>query len=126
MGKILIVDDDEVFLRLLSKNIKRDYPLLQVETCTSPVKALASMKEGLDLLLVDFEMPQLDGTKLLKYATEAGIDKNKIIILSSHDAEYLHEHFPMGSCLAVMNKYDINQKAVLEMIFKSLQRKAAG
>ena len=126
MGKILIVDDDEVFLRLLSKNIKRDYPLLQVETCTNPVKALASMKEGLDLLLVDFEMPQLDGTKLLKYATEAGIDKNKIIILSSHDAEYLHEHFPMGTCLAVMNKYDINQKAVLEMIFKSLQRKAAG
>lgn len=126
MGKILIVDDDEVFLRLLSKNIKRDYPLLQVETCTSPVQALASMKEGLDLLLVDFEMPQLDGTKLLKYATEAGIDKNKIIILSSHDAEYLHEHFPMGTCLAVMNKYDINQKAVLEMIFKSLQRKAAG
>ncbi len=126
MGKILIVDDDEVFLRLLSKNIKRDYPLLQVETCTSPVKALASLKEGLDLLLVDFEMPLLDGTKLLKYATEAGIDKNKIIILSSHDAEYLHEHFPMGTCLAVMNKYDINQKAVLEMIFKSLQRKAAG
>jgi|SRR6266571_77336 len=126
MGKILIVDKDEVFLRLLSKNIKRDYPLLQVETCTSPVKALASMKEGLDLLLVDFEMPQLGGTKLLKYATEAGIDKNKIIILSSHDAEYLHEHFPMGTCLAVMNKYDINQKAVLEMIFKSLQRKAAG
>ena len=36
MGKILIVDDDAVFLEFLDNYIKSDYPLLDVETCTKP------------------------------------------------------------------------------------------
>lgn len=127
MGKILIIDDDATFLNLLSSYIKEFYPLLDVETCTNPLKALSSMKKTkIDLLLVDLEMPMLDGTKIFKYATDAGIDKNRIVILSGRDADYLHEHFPMGTCLAVLNKYEAKQKAVLDMIFSSMQRKAAG
>jgi CheY-like chemotaxis protein len=124
--KILIIDDDEAFLKLLSGYICQYYPLLQVETCTNPIKGLATIRHGgFDLLLVDMEMPTLDGAKIFKYATEAGIDKNRIVILSGRDADYLHEHFPLGTCLAVLNKYEAKQKAVLDMIFTSLQRKAA-
>jgi len=127
MGKILIIDDDAAFLNFLSSYIREFYPLLDVETCTNPLKALRAMKKKkIDLLLVDLEMPMLDGTKIFKYATEAGIDKNRIVILSGRDADYLHEHFPMGTCLAVLNKYEAKQKAVLDMIFSSMQRKAAG
>lgn len=126
MGKILIIDDDKAFLDFLSRYIGEYYPLLQVETCTNPLKGLAAIKHGgLDLLLVDLEMPTLDGAKIFKYATEAGINKNRIVILSGRDADYLHEHFPMGTCLAVLNKYEAKQKAVLDMIFSSLQKKAA-
>jgi hypothetical protein len=71
-------------------------------------------------------MPTIDGAKIFKYATDAGFDKNRIVILSGRDADYLHEHFPLGTCLAVLNKYEAKQKAVLEMIFTSLQKKAAG
>ncbi len=125
MGKILIVDDDEAFSTILSRYIQEYYPLLQVDICTDPVKALVAVKEKeLDLLLVDLEMPTLDGIKICKYATESGIDKNRIVILSGRDADYLHEHFPMGTCLAVLNKYEAKQKAVLDMIFSSLQKKA--
>ncbi|MBT0652759.1 response regulator [Geomobilimonas luticola] len=125
MGKILIIDDDELFTKVLSGYIHQYYPLLQVETCTNPLLALPAMKRGdLALLLVDLEMPYLDGNKIFRFATEAGIDKNRIVILSGRDAEYLHEHFPMGTCLAVLNKYEAKQKAVLDMIFNSLQRKA--
>ncbi len=126
MGRILIVDDDVAFSTLLSRYIKKYYPLLQVETCTDPVQALAALQQcGVDLLLVDLEMPKLDGIKIFKFATESGIDKNRIVILSGRDAEYLHEHFPMGTCLAVLNKYEARQKDVLDMIFKSLQTKVA-
>jgi len=52
-----------------------------------------------------------------------GLSKNRIIILSGRDADYLHQRFPMGSCLAVLNKFEARQKAVLDMIFNSLQRK---
>jgi CheY-like chemotaxis protein len=100
------------------------YPLLQVETCTNPVQALGLIKgQDFDLLLVDLEMPTLDGAKIFKYATDSGIDKNRIVILSGRDADYLHEHFPLGTCLAVLNKYEARQKTVLDMIFSSLQKK---
>ncbi|WP_298267540.1 response regulator [Geobacter sp.] len=126
MGKILIVDDDKAFSRLLKSYIKRYYPILSVQVCSDPVRALSFIRKGdLDLLLVDYEMPVLDGEKVANYARQVGIDKSRIIILSSREADFLHEQFPLGTCLAVMNKYETAQKAVLDMIFNSLQRKAA-
>lgn len=126
MGKILIVDDDKAFSCFLKDHIKKYYPLLQVQICTDPVRALPLIRKGeVDLLLVDYEMPVLDGEKVIKYAREVGIETSRIIILSSRDADYLHQHFPLGTCLAVMNKHETAQKAVLDMVFKSLQRKAA-
>lgn len=126
MGKILIIDDDESFLLLLSAYIRKYFPLLKVQTCKNPLEGLKAMNKELDLTIIDLEMPCLDGAKLLKYAAETGINKNRIILLSNHDADYLHEHFPMGTCLAVLNKFEAGQKAVLDMIFNSLEKKAAG
>jgi CheY-like chemotaxis protein len=126
MGKILIVDDDAPFLEALKEKIASLYPLLDVQTCIDPFQALALLKgEKIDLLLVDLEMPLLDGTKIFSYAVSIGMDKNRIVILSGRDSDYLHQQFPMGTCLAVLNKYEAKQKAVLDMIFSSMQRKAA-
>jgi len=127
MGKIFLIDDDEAFAALLSQYIQEYYPLLKVETCANPLSALALLKkEAVDLLLIDLEMPMLDGGKVMNYALGVGIDKNRIVMLSGRDADYLHKRFPMGTCLAVLNKYEVKQKAVLDMIFSSLQKKLAG
>jgi len=126
MGKILIVDDDAPFIEALRDKIRSLYPLLDVVTCTDPFQALTILKEEeVALLLVDLEMPMLDGTKIFSYAVSIGMDKNRIVILSGRDSDYLHEQFPMGTCLAVLNKYEAKQKAVLDMIFSSMHRKAA-
>jgi CheY-like chemotaxis protein len=123
MGKILIIDDDETFLQLLKEYIEQYYPLLHVQTYTSPLKALREINNDLALLIVDLEMPRMDGNKIITYAINVGLNRNRIILISSHDANYLHDHFPMGTCLAVLNKFEAAQKAVLDMIFNSLQRK---
>ena len=126
MRKILIVDDDAPFIEALRDKIQSLYPLLDVQTCTDPFQALSVLKgEKIDLLIVDLEMPVLDGTKIFNFAVSLGMDKNRIVILSGREADYLHEQFPMGTCLAVLNKYEAKQKAVLDMIFSSMQRKAA-
>jgi len=126
MRKILIVDDDAPFIEALRDKIQSLYPLLDVQTCTDPFQALSVLKgEKIDLLIVDLEMPILDGTKIFNFAVSLGMDKNRIVILSGREADYLHEQFPMGTCLAVLNKYEAKQKAVLDMIFSSMQRKAA-
>src|ERR1039457_5106400 len=124
MGKILIIDDDMAFSSFLADYIRGHFPLLRVEACCDPLKSLETIREGgVDLLLIDLEMPTLDGAKIVSYATKAGFDKNRIVILSGREADYLHKHFPLGTCLAVLNKYEAKQKAVLDMIFSSLQTK---
>jgi CheY-like chemotaxis protein len=126
MGRVLLIDDDKAFLRLLEKYVERHYPGLTIQTCDDPLKCLADITEDLDLLLVDLDMPGLDGSKILAYAVSRGVSKNRVIILSGYDAEYLHDRFPMGSCLAVLNKFEIQQEKVLDMIFSSLQQDSQG
>jgi len=127
MGRILLIDDDKAFSGFLASYIRDSFPLLRVEICNNPVAALQRIKAGgYDLMLIDLEMPSLDGMKLLSFATQAGMDKNRIVILSGRDANFLHELCPMGMCLAVLNKFEARQKAVLDMIFSSLQKKAGG
>lgn len=124
MRRILLIDDDKTFLKLLQGYVEERFTDLEVLTCDDPVRCLVNITDDLDLLLVDLEMPGLDGTKILAYATGKGISKNRIVILSGRDAEYLHERFPMGSCLAVLNKHEAKQKEVLDMIFTSLEKKS--
>jgi len=124
MGKVLVIDDDPGFTSLLSSYIHEICPLLKVEICNNPLAALALIKKGdNEMILVDLEMPALDGMKIYKFAIETGVAKSRIVILSARDPSYLREFFPMGSCLAVLNKFEARQKEVLGMILKSLQNK---
>ena len=124
MKKILLIDDDRLFLEFLTSYVSEHYPDLEILACNDSLQGLAQIDADLDLLLLDLEMPNLDGGKLLAYAIEKGVDRKRIIILSGRDAEYLHKCFPMGQCLAVLNKNEARQKVVLEMVFDSLQKKA--
>lgn len=124
MGTILLVDDDAAFLKLLEKSVVKRYPGLRVLTSTDPLGCLTFISEDLELLVVDLEMPGMDGAKILSYAVSTGLDRNRIIILSGHDAEYLHERFPQGSCLAVLNKHEEEQNTVLDRISAALGQRS--
>ena len=123
MKKILYIDDDALFLQMFSEDVHKRYPGIEVVTCQDPVKALGLIDPSLDLLIVDLEMPKLDGKKILTFAIGLGVDKKKIIIISSREANYLHELIPLGQCLCVLNKHEASQQKVLEMVLDALQRK---
>jgi len=124
MKKIMIIDNDQLFLNSLAEYINQHYPRLEILAFDNALQGLAHITPDLDLLLLDMEMPELDVGKLLAYATGKGLDCRRIIILSSRDADYLHKCFPMGQCLAVLNKHEARQQAVLDMIFEALHKKA--
>lgn len=124
--KILVIDDDRLFLGFLTRYVGENYPSLQLVTCADPFDGLKRISADLDLLLLDLEMPGLDGKKLLEFAKATGLKRSNIIILSGREADELHRLFPMGECLAVLNKHEARQKTVLDMIFQALQSKAEG
>lgn len=94
-----------------------------VETYTDPLKGLAVISTNIDLLIVDLEMPRIDGKKFLKYATDKGLDHRRIIIASFQPAEVLHEKFKLSECLAVMDKNEPEQQKVFRMITDSIVNK---
>jgi DNA-binding response OmpR family regulator len=123
MKRLLYVDDDEAMLKKLSRHIREHFPGIEPLTCQDPVQALGLIDNSLDLLVIDLEMPAVDGKKLLTYAISRGLDKKKIIIVSGRDAEYLHEVIPLGACLCVLNKHETRQMEVLDMVLASLEKK---
>ncbi|RMG15957.1 MAG: DNA-binding response regulator [Deltaproteobacteria bacterium] len=122
---VLIVDDDAEFGRLLARRIEARHRNLRCQVCSSPTDALEVLSEDYALLLVDLDMPELDGAEFLEAAVAAGVPRSRIVIHSSHTAEDLHARFDLGECLAVINKLDRAQQAALDLILAEVDRRAA-
>lgn len=124
---VLLIDDERRFTDFLQEYVSQQFAGICLLVCNDPLKALPLLQSGAhDLILIDLEMPVLDGGKLLRFALQAGVDRNRIILLSSHDATNLHRLYPSGSCLAVLNKFEHGQREVLAMVFESLCAKISG
>lgn len=64
---ILIVDDDHVSLTLLSKLVeKQDYNVVQASDGASALEVLK--RDAIDLVIADYDMPNMSGLELLKLA----------------------------------------------------------
>jgi CheY-like chemotaxis protein len=121
--RVVIVDDSENFCRAWREFFECRYgDRVRVEAYLDPVAALREVRPDIALLLVDLEMPVLDGKKFLEFAAARGVDRRRVVIVSARDADVLHEIFPMGACLAVINKEDPPQQEAFLMIIESLLR----
>ena len=100
-----------------------------VETYSDPRIAVQNLAPDIHLLLLDWEMPVLDGRAVLEEARRRGVDMKRIVITSSHPADELHEVFDSTGCLAVIEK-EPQQLTVCAMILDEILnhpgRRAAG
>jgi hypothetical protein len=87
------------------------------------LEALVVLGPDVSLLLLDLELPLFGGRKLFELAKERGVASRRIVILSSRPAEELHQLFPDGSCLAVINKTEPNQQNAFLMILDSIVKR---
>ena len=125
MCAILLIDDDCSFTGYLEGYVAQRYPRINLVSCNNPLEALRMITAGsFELILIDLEMPAMDGRKLMNYALQAGVKASNLVLLSGHEADYLHQICPSGSCLAVLNKFEMRQREVLDMIFSALSSKA--
>ncbi len=68
MTRLLIVDDDSVQARALARAFSQLRPELSVLTANSGLDATRLMSErGVDLVLTDLQMPEMDGFELVAW-----------------------------------------------------------
>ncbi len=121
---IVVVDDNQLFCDRMIQFFQERYgEKVTVDTYTDPLKALTVLTPEIDLLIVDLEMPTIDGKKFLNYAIQKGLDKKRIIIASFQNADFLHQKFHLSECLAVMDKNEPEQQMVFAMITDSIVNK---
>lgn len=121
MKRIVVVDDSPAFCDLWSNFIRERYgSAAKVEAFSHPYDALPTIGDTIDLLIVDLEMPGMDGKKFVEYARQKGVPAKRIVVTSSHSAEELHQRFRIGETIAVINKTDPRQQEAFLMILDSV------
>ncbi|KHN12421.1 Two-component response regulator ARR11 [Glycine soja] len=83
--RVLVVDDDLTWLRILEKMLKKC--LYEVTTCclaTEALKKLRERKDAYDIVISDVNMPDMDGFKLLE---QVGLEMDLPVIMMSVDGE---------------------------------------
>ena len=86
--KVLIVDDDYINRRLLISLLKKELYKIEIIEAVNGQDALMKCEEHptVQLIVLDVEMPKMDGTVFLKHYTEKNILPNiPIIAVSSND-----------------------------------------
>ena len=122
--RVVIVDDSPAYGDLWSNFMLERYPeRADVETYSHPYDALPKIDASIDLLIVDLEMPGMDGKKFVDYARAKGLSPRRIIVTSSHSADELHQRFRIGETIAVINKTDPKQQEAFLMILDSIMRR---
>jgi signal transduction histidine kinase len=83
--KLLLVDDEKMFIDTLAKRLKRRD--IKVDTVYSGEDALAYLKEEEpDVVVLDLKMPGMHGMKVLKEIKNA-YQKMQVIIMTGHGSE---------------------------------------
>jgi len=122
--RVVIVDDSPAYGDLWSNFILERYPdRVNVEAYSHPYDALPKIDATIDLLIVDLEMPGMDGKKFVDYARQKGLSPRRIIVTSSHSADELHQRFRIGETIAVVNKTEAKQQEAFLMIIDSIMRR---
>lgn len=123
MGFVVIIDDDDITLKILSKYMSNTYPNLRISVFGDPKKALDFIKNNpVDLVVTDNMMPDINGIDVLRAVKE--IDKNiNVIIMSSFmgvDRYIDAKHFKVN---AIISKPFINMKEVAGIINRFARKK---
>ena len=116
--ELLIVDDDESYLKLIKKWMSDSYKATAVKSGVQALKYLEGHRP--DLVLLDFEMPELNGGDVLQKMREKPetADIPVFFLTGNADPEFLEkiaELDPDGYLLKTMRRSEIT--AAVDVFF---------
>ncbi len=119
--RIVLVDESPLYAAAWRALLEARYGgRIVFEAYQDPVEAAPALGPDVSLLMVDLDIPEFGGQKLLELSRERGVPLRRIVILSERPAEELHELFPCDTCLAVVNKVEPQQQSAFLMILDSI------
>lgn len=122
--RVVVIDDSPLQCEAWRRLLEQRYgERVTVEIYDDPRAAVPYLASDIHLMLLDWEMPEIDGAALLEQAREQGVNPKRIIITSAHSARELHEVFDRTGCLAVIEKSEPEQQAAFLMILDSIMRR---
>jgi CheY-like chemotaxis protein len=123
--RAVVIDDSAFQCSALRHLLEQRYGArVTVETYVDPVVALERLTPSIGLLLLDWEMPALDGGAMLEEARRRGVDLKRVIIRSGHQADELHRQFDGRGCLCVIEKGEQEQQEAFLMILDGIVRRS--
>ncbi len=84
---ILLIDDDKAFIDAIAFQLKgeRRHKTTVVYSAVDGAKVLESTTSGIDVVLVDYEMPEMNGLEFLKWM-RSGRRETPVIMLTAYDS----------------------------------------
>jgi len=121
--RVLVIDDNGDFADLTAEMLKTDHPEFQVEIATDPTVVLECLDEGIDCLVSDYEMPEMDGIELLQAVREEHPDlpfilftgKGSETIASEAISAGVTDYLQKSSC---PDQYDILAQRITNAVEK--------
>jgi DNA-binding NtrC family response regulator len=121
LAKVLIVDDEEDFLDIMSQRLR--VRGIDVTSTTSAENALTMIdKEPYDVLIIDCMMPGMDGFKTLKVLKTHMSDVQVILHTAYIPEEKVAEALKLGALDVIEKPADLD--LLTRMIFNAKQQKS--
>ena len=99
---MLLADDNEVNQQLIGAHIKKTGAALMI--ANDGLEAIAAaILDDVDLILMDIEMPMMDGITAVRYLREKGFDKPIYALTGNVDDTTINECLAAG-CLGHLSK----------------------
>ena len=95
--KILIVDDHALVRRGMGHVVRESFPDAEIVEAGDSPSALAAMRDGIDVALVDVRMPDADGLELLHEMKATWGDVPVIMLTSFDHAHYVRRALAEGA-----------------------------
>ena len=107
--QILIVDDSQINCEILAEILKDEYRILEAANGEECIDLLKQYGTGIALLLLDINMPVMDGFEVLALMNRKNwIEDIPVIMISSEDsASYVRKAYEMGASDYISRPFDV-------------------
>ncbi len=120
--KVLLVEDDKDYLWILRQSLAPE--ALDIVYAQDGEEGLAKAEsENPDLILLDVQMPKMDGIAMAKKLREKGMTTKIIFLTNLSDAEHISEAFGTGEEADYIVKADMRVDDIIKRVKDKLQMK---